>query len=96
MYNTDNNFSKSANSPLLNKKLTGKVKLVYNNKNYNLMDNYVKAALIASLDKFSAASGKDSAKLKADLIEVFSKDLGFLEKVGSLMLLLMSILLLMN
>lgn len=46
------------------------------------MDNYVKAALIASLDKFSAASGKDSAKLKADLIEVFSKDLGFLEKVG--------------
>lgn len=45
------------------------------------MDNYVKAALIASLDKFSAASGKDSAKLKADLIEVFSKDLGFLEKV---------------
>ncbi|MNK06708.1 hypothetical protein D3C87_246070 [compost metagenome] len=46
------------------------------------MDNYVKAALIASLDKFSAASGKDSAQLKADLIEVFSKDLGFLEKVG--------------
>lgn len=32
LYNTDNNFSKSANSPLLNKKLTGKVKLVYNNK----------------------------------------------------------------
>jgi len=32
LYNTENNFSKSANSPLLNKKLTGKVKLVYNNK----------------------------------------------------------------
>lgn len=32
LYNTDSNFSKSANSPLLNKKLTGKVKLVYNNK----------------------------------------------------------------
>lgn len=32
LYNADNNFSKSGNSPLLNKKLTGKVKLVYNNK----------------------------------------------------------------
>lgn len=31
-YNTTNNQSKSANSPLLNKKLTGKVQLVYNNK----------------------------------------------------------------
>ncbi|SMC97024.1 dihydroorotase [Pedobacter nyackensis] len=31
-YNADNNFSKSANTPLLNKKLTGKVTLVYNNK----------------------------------------------------------------
>ncbi|NQX39884.1 dihydroorotase [Pedobacter steynii] len=31
-YNTANNQSKSANSPLLNKKLTGKVQLVYNNK----------------------------------------------------------------
>lgn len=31
-YNTSNNQSKSANSPLLNKKLTGKVQLVYNNK----------------------------------------------------------------
>jgi dihydroorotase len=32
LYNPASNFSKSANSPLLNKKLTGKVKLVYNNK----------------------------------------------------------------
>ncbi|WP_316817319.1 dihydroorotase [Pedobacter nyackensis] len=32
IYNAKNNLSKSANSPLLNKKLTGKVKLVYNNK----------------------------------------------------------------
>lgn len=32
MYNVDSNFSKSANSPLLNKKLTGKVMLIYNNK----------------------------------------------------------------
>lgn len=31
-YNLANNASKSANSPLLNKKLTGKVQLVYNNK----------------------------------------------------------------
>jgi dihydroorotase len=31
-YNLENNHSKSANSPLLNKTLTGKVKLVYNNK----------------------------------------------------------------
>jgi hypothetical protein len=45
------------------------------------MDNYVKAALVASLDKFSTASGNDSVKLKDNLIEVFSKDLGFLEKV---------------
>ncbi|MEQ7802310.1 hypothetical protein ABDJ41_21120 [Pedobacter sp. ASV1-7] len=45
------------------------------------MDNYVKAALVASLDKFATASGNDSVKLKNNLIEVFSKDLGFLEKV---------------
>lgn len=32
IYNADSNFSKSANSPLLNKKLTGKVTLIYNNK----------------------------------------------------------------
>ncbi|WP_316813348.1 dihydroorotase [Pedobacter heparinus] len=32
LYNADSNFSKSANSPLMNQKLTGKVKLVYNNK----------------------------------------------------------------
>lgn len=32
VYNAENNCSKSANSPLINKKLTGKVKLVYNNK----------------------------------------------------------------
>jgi len=33
-YNATNNFSKSANSPLLNTELTGKVKLVYNNSQY--------------------------------------------------------------
>ncbi|SHF22460.1 hypothetical protein [Pedobacter caeni] len=45
------------------------------------MDNHVRTALIASLDKFAAVSGKDSIKLEEGLIEVFSKDLGFLEKV---------------
>ncbi|WP_316792545.1 dihydroorotase [Pedobacter frigoris] len=32
VYDSKSNFSKSSNSPLLNKKLTGKVQLVYNNK----------------------------------------------------------------
>jgi len=45
------------------------------------MDNYVKVALIASLDKFAAVSGNDSVQLEESLVEVFSKDLGFLEKV---------------
>ena len=45
------------------------------------MDNHVRTALIASLDKFAAVSGKDSIKLEEGLIEVFSKDLGFIEKV---------------
>ncbi|MCJ0743833.1 dihydroorotase [Pedobacter montanisoli] len=33
-YTSQNNYSKSANSPLLNKELTGKVQLVYNNSQY--------------------------------------------------------------
>lgn len=45
------------------------------------MDNHVKVALISSLDKFAAVSGNDSVKLEESLVEVFSKDLGFLEKV---------------
>jgi len=45
------------------------------------MDNHVKVALIASLDKFAEVSGTDSVKLEESLVEVFSKDLGFLEKV---------------
>lgn len=45
------------------------------------MDNHVKVALIASLDKFAEVSGQDSVKLEESLVEVFSKDLGFLEKV---------------
>ena len=45
------------------------------------MDNHVKDALIASLDKFAAVSGNDSVKLEESLVEVFNKDLGFIEKV---------------
>ncbi len=45
------------------------------------MDKHVKAALIASLDKFAGVSGNDSVKLEESLVEVFGKDLGFLEKV---------------
>lgn len=45
------------------------------------MDNHVRAALIASLDKFAAVSGNDSVKLEESLVEVYSKDLGFMEKV---------------
>lgn len=36
VYNADNNASKSANSPLINQTLTGKVMLVYNNKQYQV------------------------------------------------------------
>lgn len=45
------------------------------------MDNNVKSALVAALDKFAEQSGEDSVKLEENLVEVFSKDLGFLEKV---------------
>jgi len=45
------------------------------------MDSNVKSALIAALDKFAEQSGEDSVKLEENLVEVFSKDLGFLEKV---------------
>jgi hypothetical protein len=45
------------------------------------MDSKVQSALVASLDKFAALSGNDSVKLEQDLVDVYSKDLGFLEKV---------------
>lgn len=45
------------------------------------MDNHVKTALIASLDNFAKISGNDSVKLEESLVEVFSKDLGFMEKL---------------
>jgi hypothetical protein len=45
------------------------------------MDNHVKVALIAALDSFAKISGQDSVKLEESLVEVYSKDLGFIEKV---------------
>ena len=45
------------------------------------MDNHVKTALVASLDKFAVVSGNESLQLEERLVEIFSKDLGFLEKV---------------
>lgn len=45
------------------------------------MDSKVQSALVASLDKFAALSDNDSVKLEQELVDVFSKDLGFLEKV---------------
>ncbi|WP_131536876.1 dihydroorotase [Pedobacter nototheniae] len=36
LYTTTNNYSKSANSPLLGTELTGKIKLVYNNNQYQV------------------------------------------------------------
>jgi hypothetical protein len=45
------------------------------------MDSKVEGALVASLNKFAATAGRDSADLQKDLIGVFSQDLGFLEKV---------------
>lgn len=45
------------------------------------MDSNVKSALIASLDKFAEQSGENAIKLEEALVEVFEKDLGFLEKV---------------
>ena len=45
------------------------------------MDNKVNRALVASLDKYASLSGQDSSAVKQSLIEVFSKEQGFLEKV---------------
>lgn len=46
------------------------------------MNNSVEQALIASLDKFAATNGVDSIGIEQRLIEVFSKDMNFLEKVA--------------
>lgn len=46
------------------------------------MNNSVEQALIASLDKFAATNSIDSIGIEQRLIEVFSKDMNFLEKVA--------------
>ena len=46
------------------------------------MDSKVKNALVASLNKFAAISGIDAGEMEQELIVVFSKELGFLEKVA--------------
>jgi hypothetical protein len=45
------------------------------------MDNNVKSALTASLDHFARNSGEDANALKQELLSVFSKQAGFLDKV---------------
>jgi hypothetical protein len=45
------------------------------------MDNPIRVALAASLDKYAETSGKDALTMEEALAEVFAKDLGFLEKV---------------
>lgn len=47
------------------------------------MDNKVKSALVASIDKFAALSGNEATQIKERLITVFSEDLGFLEKAAA-------------
>ncbi|MES2419416.1 MAG: hypothetical protein V4541_14620 [Bacteroidota bacterium] len=46
------------------------------------MNNNVEQALIASLDKFSAVKEIDSIDIEQRLVEVFGKDMNFLEKVA--------------
>jgi hypothetical protein len=46
------------------------------------MNSSVEQALIASLDQFAAANNLDSLPVEQRLIEVFGKDMNFLEKVA--------------
>ncbi|RZM26825.1 MAG: hypothetical protein EOO88_15595 [Pedobacter sp.] len=46
------------------------------------MDSNVQGALIASLTKFAEKAGEDAALLQESLITIFSKEIGFLEKVA--------------
>ncbi|MFI5452551.1 hypothetical protein ACHMWN_10370 [Pedobacter sp. UC225_61] len=46
------------------------------------MNNSVEQALVASLDQFAAANNIDSIAIEQRLIEVFGKDMNFLEKVA--------------
>ena len=44
------------------------------------MDNPIRVALSASLNRYAEISGSDASNMEEALAEVFSKDLGFLEK----------------
>ena len=46
------------------------------------MDSNVQGALIASLTKFAEKAGEDAGLLQESLITIFSKEIGFLEKVA--------------
>ena len=46
------------------------------------MNSSVEQALIASLDKFAEAKKIDSIAIEQRLVEVFGKDMNFLEKVA--------------
>ena len=46
------------------------------------MNNSVEQALIASLDQFGAVNSVDSIAIEQRLVEVFGKDMNFLEKVA--------------
>jgi hypothetical protein len=46
------------------------------------MNNSVEQALIASLDQYAAANNVDSVAIEQRLVEVFGKDMNFLEKVA--------------
>jgi hypothetical protein len=46
------------------------------------MNNSVEQALVASLDKFAEAKKIDSIAIEQRLIDVFGKDMNFLEKVA--------------
>ena len=45
------------------------------------MNNSVEQAIVASLDQFAAVNKIESLAIEQRLIEVFSKDMNFLEKI---------------
>ena len=46
------------------------------------MNNSVEQAIVASLDQFAAVNKIESLAIEQRLVEVFSKDMNFLEKVA--------------
>ena len=46
------------------------------------MNNSVEQAIVASLDQFAAVNELESLAIEQRLVEVFSKDMNFLEKVA--------------